>query len=310
MRVAGETHKFDLRSQDRGARAPKHAIPLVAVEGLAAACSRSSVQQAGPRALCSCRVGGIKYQTLCGTYEVFERKVAKQGRKIFLLVVVPALAVSPEPTRLVLLAGEFGQAATETKILKVVDRIQHNRDIVLVDQRGTGDAQALECKADPEEGGLSAKFDDAYREEGFRKCLASYNMDPRLYTTHTAMKNLDKARGALGYEKLNMWSDSYGTRVALVYLRQHLERVCTVVLEGFAPINLHLPLYMLRDEQRALDLLFEHCEGDENCGQAFSHLRKRVVVLLEQMAQAPVEMRIAPPLTACSRSSLSPGVCS
>jgi pimeloyl-ACP methyl ester carboxylesterase len=183
------------------------------------------------------------------------------------------------------------------RILKTVDRIQRSRDILLVDQRGTGASGPLKCDTDPEEGGLSAKFDDAYREEDFRKCLAGYNADPRLYTTPIAMEDLDEVRAALGYEKLNLWGVSYGTRAALVYLRQHPERVRTVVLDGVAPMGLYLPLYMPRDGQRALDLLFEHCEKDASCGRAFPGLRKRVEALLAQMEQAPVKTSIAHPLT-------------
>src|SRR4051812_42737477 len=140
MRVAGETPKLDPLRRYRGVRASMQAVLLVAMGVLAVACSRGSGQQTGPRmALSSCRVEGIEYQTLCGTYEVFEDRVAKQGRKISLrVVVVPALAATPEPDPLVLLVGGPGQAATEVKILKTVDRIQRNRDIVLVDQRGTG----------------------------------------------------------------------------------------------------------------------------------------------------------------------------
>ena len=299
MRVAGETPRLDPRLRCGGVRASWLAVLVVAVGMLAAACSKSSGQQAGPRmALTSCRVEGIEYQTLCGTYEVFEDRVAKQGRKIPLrVVVVPALAATPEPDPLVLLAGGPGQAATEVQILKTVDRIQRSRDILLVDQRGTGGSGPLKCDTDPEEGGLSAKFDDAYREEDFRKCLAGYNADPRLYTTPIAMEDLDEVRAALGYEKLNLWGVSYGTRAALVYLRQHPERVRTVVLDGVAPMSLYLPLYMPRDGQRALDLLFDHCEKDASCGRAFPELRKRVEALLAQMEQAPVKTSIAHPLT-------------
>ena len=81
------------------------------------------------------------------------------------------------------------------------------------------------------------------------------------------MDDLDEVREALGYEKLNLWGISYGTRAALVYMRQHPERVRTAVLDGVAPMGLYLPLYMPRDGQRALDLLFEHCEKDANCAQ-------------------------------------------
>ncbi len=297
--MAGETPKLDPHPRCWRVRASWPAVLLVAVGMLAVACSRSSGQQAGPRlALASCRVEGIEYQTLCGTYEVFEDRVAKQGRKISLrVVVVPALAATPEPDPLVVLAGGPGQAATEVQILKTVDRIHRSRDILLVDQRGTGASGPLECKPDPEEGGLAAKFDDAYREEEFKKCLAGYNADPRLYTTPIAMEDLDEVRAALGYERLNLWGVSYGTRAALVYLRQHPERVRTVVLDGVAPMNLYLPLYMPRDGQRALDLLFAHCEKDASCGKAFPELRKRVEALLAQMEQAPVKASVPHPLT-------------
>jgi pimeloyl-ACP methyl ester carboxylesterase len=266
---------------------------------LAAACNRGKAQQSGPRvALSSCRVEGIEYQTLCGTYEVFEDRVAKQGRKIPLrVVVVPALAATAEPDPLVLLAGGPGQAASEVSILQAVDRIHRNRDILLVDQRGTGGSGALRCAPDPEDARLAAKFDDAYREEEFQKCLKGYDADPRLYTTPIAMEDLDEIRDALGYEKLNLWGISYGTRAALVYLRQHPDRVRTVVLDGVAPMSLYLPLYMPRDGQRALDLLFEHCEKDPNCAKAFPELRKRVEALLEQMAQAPAKVSVQHPLT-------------
>jgi pimeloyl-ACP methyl ester carboxylesterase len=150
---------------------------------------------------------------------------------------------------------------------------------------------------DPEGAGLSAKFDDAFREEAFQKCLKGYDADPRLYTTPIAMEDLDEVREALGYEKLNLWGVSYGTRAALVYLRQHPERVRTVVLDGVAPMSLYLPLYMPRDGQRALDVLFAHCEKDPNCTKAFPELRKRVEALLEQMAQAPVKVNVQHPLT-------------
>lgn len=284
----------------------------LAVMVLAGACSRSGARQSERRvALSSCRVEGIEYQTLCGTYEVFEDRAAKQGRKVPLrVVVVPALAATPEPDPLVLLAGGPGQAATEVpQALKMVDRLHRNRDIVLVDQRGTGASRPLECHPDPVGEGLAARFDDAYREEEFKKCLAGYDADPRLYTTPIAMDDLDEVREALGYDKVNLWGISYGTRAALVYLRQHPEHVRTVVLDGVAPLSLYLPLYMPRDGQRALDLLFEHCAQDANCAKAFPDLRARVEAMVEQMGKAPAKVSVQNPLTGVPEEiTLSRGV--
>jgi pimeloyl-ACP methyl ester carboxylesterase len=297
--VAGETLNPHPRPLPGGEGVSRRAALVVAAVVLAVACSRSGAQQTGRRvALSPCRLEGFQHQALCGTYEVFEDRVAKQGRKVPLrIVLVPALAASPEPDPLVLLAGGPGQAATEAPVLQMVDRIHRSRDILLVDQRGTGKSRPLDCNPDPPDAGLSAKFDDAYREEQFQQCLRGYDADPRLYTTPIAMDDLDEVREAMGYEKLNLWGISYGTRAALVYMRQHPERVRTAVLDGVAPMGLYLPLYMPRDAQRALDLLFDHCEKEATCAQAFPELRSRVKALLERLEQAPAKVTVEHPVT-------------
>ncbi|MFL5346560.1 MAG: alpha/beta hydrolase [Hyalangium sp.] len=297
--MAGATSNVDPGLLPGGPRRWPFAVLVVAAVVLTGACSRGGGQPSGRRvSLSSCRVEGIEYQTLCGTYEVFEDRVAKQGRKVPLhVVVVPALAATAEPDPLVMLAGGPGQAATQAKVLKMVERLHRNRDVVLVDQRGTGESRPLKCDPDPPGAGLAAKFDDAYREQDYKKCLAGYDADPRLYTTPIAMDDLDEVREALGYEKLDLWGISYGTRAALVYMRQHPEHVRTVVLDGVAPMGLYLPLYMPRDGQRALDLLFEHCEKDPNCAKAFPDLKSRVQAMIERMEQTPVKVMVQHPLT-------------
>jgi pimeloyl-ACP methyl ester carboxylesterase len=297
--VAGGTLNPHPHPLPGGGGASRLAALLVVLVVLAVGCSRGGTQQTGRRvALSSCRVEGLEYPALCGTYEVFEDRAARQGRKVPLrIVLVPALAATAEPDPLVLLAGGPGQAASEAPVLKMVDRLHRSRDILLVDQRGTGGSRPLDCNPDPPEAGLAAKFDDAYREEDFQKCLKGYDADPRLYTTPIAMDDLDEVREALGYEKLNLWGISYGTRAALVYMRQHPERVRTAILDGVAPLSLYLPLYMPRDAQRALELLFEHCEKEASCAQAFPELRPRVRALLEQLEQAPVKVTVEHPLT-------------
>lgn len=280
--------------------APRRAAVFLTAAALTISCSRSDTEGAGRKiALTPCRVEGIEEQALCGTHEVFEDRGAKQGRKIALrIVVVPALASSPEPDPLVFLAGGPGQAASETgAALKFVNRIHRTRDILLVDQRGTGASGPLECNPDPPGAGLAAKFDDAFREEDFKACLARYDADPRFYTTPIAMDDLDEVREALGYDKLNLWGMSYGTRAALVYMRQHPEHVRTAILDGVAPMNLYLPLYMPRDGQRALGLLLEHCQKDPTCAAAFPDLASRVKALLDRLEAAPAKVSVPHPLT-------------
>jgi pimeloyl-ACP methyl ester carboxylesterase len=285
---------------DGQTKAPGLAALFVAAAALTISCSHRETEGARGRiALTPCRVEGIDHEALCGTHEVFEDRAAKQGRKIALrIVVVPALASSPEPDPLVFLPGGPGQAASEVGLaLRFVNRIHRSRDILLVDQRGTGASKPLECNPDPPGAALAAKFDDAFREEDFKACLAGYDADPRFYTTPIAMDDLDEVREALGYDKLNLWGMSYGTRAALVYMRQHPEHVRTAILDGVAPMNLYLPLYMPRDGQRALDLLLEHCNKDAACAGAFPDLASRVKALLDRLEAGPAKVKVAHPVT-------------
>ncbi len=265
-------------------------------------CTRSAGATEPSRkvALKPCRLEGSGRQALCGTHEVWEDRAAKQGRKVPLkVVVVPALASSPAPDPVVLLAGGPGQGAAKLAgyMVPVLERINRNRDLLFVDQRGTGASRPLECDPVPNDAPLALQFDDTYREDDFRKCLAGYDADVRLYTTPIAMDDLDEVREALGYEKLNLYGISYGTRAALVYLRQHPEHVRTVMLEGVAPMSLLLPLNVARDSQRALELLFTHCEQDEACTKRYPELRGRFNALLAQLQKEPVRTRVENPLT-------------
>jgi len=270
---------------------------------LLVSCSRGGGPEAGGRRLelKPCRLEGLSTQALCGTHEVFEDRAAKAGRRIPLrVVVVPALAAQPQPDPLVLLAGGPGQAATRAPVLAAVERIRRHRDIVLVDQRGTGDSNPLKCEVSTPGEGLASAMDDGDVGPKLRACRERWEADVRQYTTPVAMDDLDEVREALGYAKVNLWGVSYGTRAALVYMRQHPERVRTAILDGVAPLSLYLPLYAARDGQRALELLLSHCEQDAACAKAYPQLRSRTEALLARLEQAPEQVRVAHPRTGVS----------
>lgn len=266
-----------------------------------AGCSRGGAPGAEGRklALKPCRLEGVASQAMCGTYEVFEARAAKAGRKLSLrVVVVPALAAQAEPDPLVLLAGGPGQAASRvSQVLLALERIRRKRDIVLVDQRGTGDSHPLECEPHPLGESLAARFEERGAVEKVRRCREGWDADVRHYTTPDAMEDLDEVRAALGYDKVNLWGVSYGTRAALVYMRQHPDRVRTAILDGVAPMSLYLPLNAPRDGQHALDLLLAHCEKDAACAKAYPDLRARTEALLAKLEAEPARVRVPHPLT-------------
>ncbi|HET9452025.1 MAG TPA: alpha/beta hydrolase [Aggregicoccus sp.] len=267
---------------------------------LLGACTRGAEGPVRTLALSPCKLEGLSTPAQCGTLEVWEDREAKRGRKVPLrIAVVPALAASPAPDPVFFLAGGPGQGAVELagQVMPAIERLRRERDIVFVDQRGTGKSRPLECETDAPDAGLSARYAAAFDPEPLRRCLAGYDADPRLYTTPIAMDDLDEVREALGYARINLYGISYGTRAALVYLRRHGAHARSAILDGVAPLGLKLPLYLARDSQRALDLLFAHCAADAACSRAYPRLQPRFQALLAQLRQAPARTRVAHPLT-------------
>jgi pimeloyl-ACP methyl ester carboxylesterase len=114
------------------------------------------------------------------------------------------------------------------------------------------------------------------------------------YTTSIAMDDLDDVRAWLGYEKIDLIGISYGTRAALVYLRQHPDRVRSAILMGVAPTDLKIPLQHARSAKRALDLLLAECAADTACHQAFPEIEREWNELLARLGRAPARVEYSP----------------
>jgi pimeloyl-ACP methyl ester carboxylesterase len=221
---------------------------------------------------CQLETPGSPYQipARCGTYTMPENRELGDGRGIALRVaIVPALNRNPAPDPLVFLTGGPGQAATQSfvTVQPAFRRIGQNRDIVLVDQRGTGGSNTLRCHA-PDAADLLLLKGDALRQ-WVEDCLETFESDPRFYTTAIAMEDLDKIRETLGYEEVNLYGVSYGTRAALSYLRQFPDRVRSVILDGVVPPTEALVIDVAHDAQRALDFMIARCDEDPSCASEF-----------------------------------------
>jgi pimeloyl-ACP methyl ester carboxylesterase len=169
---------------------------------------------------------------------------------------------------MVFLAGGPGQGAAQLRAAdsRLFRRVQRTRDIVLVDQRGTGRSNPLNCTAVSNTLAEAIEPDDAALAR-LERCLKGYDADVRFYSTNIAMDDLGRCAGYLGYDKVNLYGGSYGTRAALVYLRRHGEHVRSMILDGVAPTDMRLPLFTSRDAQRALDKMLGDCEAMPRCNQ-------------------------------------------
>ena len=265
-----------------------------------ASCSPASVTAVPTAALTleDCALtfpGGDQTDARCGILTVPEDRTNPTGRQIDLhVVVVPAVKRDPEPDPLFLLAGGPGQAAIEAfpAMLPMLFRIHSDRDIVLVDQRGTGQSNPLRC-LDPEDETLTSE----QALDKIRACPETLDADTRFYTTEIAMTDLDEIRAALGYEIINLYGGSYGTRAALTYLRMFPERVRTVTLDSVVDPEFIVYMDAGRDGQSALEQFLGRCEADESCNNTFPNLRAEFADLLARVEANPAEITFPHPVT-------------
>jgi pimeloyl-ACP methyl ester carboxylesterase len=186
-----------------------------------------------------CVVQGIDAR--CGTFVVPENRTKPNGHTIGLQVVVlPAFSRPARADAITYLAGGPGAAATDeaANLSRQLSVLHLYRDILLVDQRGTG-------RSSPDGG------------------------DVTQYGTRMAMDDLDGVRAALGYRQLDVIGSSYGATAAQIYLKLHPSSVRTLILSGATAIDVPFFDRYAVNAQRALDQLANLCASDPGCRNAF-----------------------------------------
>ncbi|MDT8319729.1 MAG: alpha/beta hydrolase [Xanthomonadales bacterium] len=249
---------------------------------------------------CELVVPGTPLSTVaqCGWLERAENPAEPAGRRIKIHVArVPARGRVTEPDPLVFFAGGPGQAASEAwpLLAAALSKVNESRDILLVDQRGTGKSNALRCPEMELEEILNMEWDRL--DDSTRECLESLDADVRYYTTTIAMHDIDAAREALGYEQVNLFGGSYGTRAAQVYLRLFPDRVRTLVLDGVVPQTLALGTEHAEKLDQAIYRVLNGCEQDARCRQEFPDSAGQLDGLIRALDENPREVTVDHPTT-------------
>jgi pimeloyl-ACP methyl ester carboxylesterase len=234
----------------------------------------------------------------CGRLAVAENPGTPRGRRIELFVArVPAVSLRKRSDPLFVLAGGPGQAASAfyPEAAAALARIHRDRDIILVDQRGTGRSNGLYCHFEDDMSGEST--DDLIAAA--RRCLQalSTHADVALYTTTLAVDDLDRVRAALGYRRIDLYGVSYGTRVAQEYMRRFPRRVRAAVLDGVVPPQVALGARLPLDAQAALDRIFSRCTRDPACHARFGDPTAAWRSLYGSLAKRPVAVSLESPTT-------------
>jgi len=246
-----------------------------------------------------CRLSGIDEELLCGKLTVYENRKTRTGRTLDLKVVVlPAFDQKTKAEPLFDLAGGPGAASTEGAPFYAGPGKEYRRrhDVICVDQRGTGQSNRLSI---PQEKTPQHYLREMYPVDYVKEMRHALEQraDLTKYTTSIAMDDLDDVRAWLGYDKINVFGWSYGTRAALVYMRQHPEHVRSAILLCVAPMDLKMPLHHSEAAERALDLLLNECEQDAACHAAFPQIREDWKNTLAQLEKEPARVEYSPPKT-------------
>lgn len=212
------------------------------------------------------------------------------------VAVIHSLSPEPKPDAFTVINGGPGGSSIELYVdgVNAFRAILRERDIIVLDQRGTGDSNPLDC---PELEALSDSFDEDEYAFATDNCLAQLTSDPRFFTTSIAVQDLEAVRKALGYSHLNIYGVSYGTRVAQHYLRRYPGAVRTLIIDGVIPHDLALGPNAAINAQRTLDRLFARCAATPQCHETYPDLAASFQRLRNRLLETPVTVELAHPLS-------------
>ena len=246
-----------------------------------------------------CYVDGIADRLRCGSIEVAENPLQPEGRKIDIhYAVIPAINNIYPAEAFLAIAGGPGQSAIDSAPTfdATFANVRQTRDILLIDQRGTGRSNPLLCPEDTSVLPLQVddrKFDAALETQN---CLAQLQGDVKQYTSAIALADFEAVRVKLNYQKLHLYGISYGSRMAQLYMRRYPKALGTVTLDGVVPMQQSVLAIGLAID-RAMALLLAECADSDRCGEQFPNLAERLATVIAELDQSPAMLQVMHPTT-------------
>jgi pimeloyl-ACP methyl ester carboxylesterase len=243
----------------------------------------------------------------CGFVVVPEDPAQPDGRKIRLAIARFRSRATAPGDPLFYLSGGPGSSGIDEGLAffeTVVERMIYFRDVVLIDQRGTGASQpSLDCPLYRnynrgfliQRENLTKKELQRQRDAALQQCLETIqtrDVDPALYITRNSAADIDGIRRALGFDKVVLWGTSYGTTLALEVMRAHQQGVRSAILESPAPPQVNLVEETGFRASRAFAQLFAGCRASERCNTAYPQLEQQFFRIVARLDRRPQRLTI------------------
>lgn len=247
----------------------------------------------------TCYVEGVSDRLNCGFVTVPENPNKPDGKQIQVhYVVLPAVKNVNHEEALLAIAGGPGQSAIDNAASfdSMLNKVRQQRDILLIDQRGTGRSNVLNCDAGPQSP-LSFDDDNVDTLAEAQKCRDQFpDTDVTQYGSLNAVQDFEAVRAHLGYKKLHLYGISYGTRMAQLYMRLYPEHLATVTLDGIVPMQQSV-LEIGSAIERGFDLLFKDCQETAACHAEFPELKAEFDQVVARLTEGPITEQVHDPVT-------------
>lgn len=253
----------------------------------------------------------------CGDLYVAEDRARMKSRSIRLHVAIfhpPGGADFRDP--IVFLSGGPGVSALELIRFQFQDTFQPildstGRDLIVFDQRGVGLSEpALDCPnyreklldlmdRSPEGKKITNSLATSEALQSLLECRRNLEevADLSQYSSAVSSADVEDLRTTLGYETINLWGASYGSRLALEVLRRRPETLRSAILDAVYPPDVDLYAEAPANFYRSLSLLFESCAANQVCNQAYPDLRQVFFKTVDRLNRNPEMREIIDPFT-------------
>ncbi len=221
---------------------------------------------------------------ICGTVEVPESRLGLSNGRVTLQVAILKTTAAEPVAPIIYLEGGPGGSAVNGVHSWLNSALRRYADIILFDQRGTGHSlPSLNCPEFQEDLLTNANAEVLCRERLVREGI---QLDA--YTSAESAADVNDLIRALGLPEVTLYGVSYGTRLALTVMRDHSERIRSVILDSVYPPNVNGYEEQVINGVRAFEVLFRDCAASRACSSAYPDLRQTFLKMIDDLNRNPM----------------------